>query len=173
MSRGSGSDSPGSLTADGSGQLHDELGLELVMAYHMYHNLVMSCLQGAAINRVAVLDLLVLQCLCRHEGDIGGRDVSSLLPPMELHVVNYSLKKLVRLGMAVGEKDGRRVYYRSTAKGRESYSRFMEEKARRLSRLPDAGEKDTGLCHRFHQQLVALRELRQEMDQLCRERRMW
>ena len=51
-------------------------------------------------------------------------DICFVLNVEDTHVVSYALKKLVRLGLVDSAKRGKEVFFRTTAKGRETCERY-------------------------------------------------
>src|SRR3546814_153318 len=76
------------------------------------------------------IDVVVLHQLKHRAKNKKVADICFVLNFDDVHVVTYSLKKLVAAGLAIGEKVGKEVLYRTTEAGEtaiESYRQIREQ----------------------------------------------
>ena len=92
------------------------------------------CVRGtaAAIAEFPVAaDLGVLDVLCLHSVNHRERekklaDICFKLNIEDTHIVNYALKKLVKVGLVEGRKQGKEVFYATSKMGRALCLRYRE-----------------------------------------------
>lgn len=101
-----------------------EFGLNT--AYNAYSRWVVRCMGAAGVRDLTFLDVLVL-----HHVNHRGRakrlaDICFVLNVEDTHLVTYSLKKLVGLGLVAGERVGKEATYATTQGGTEACARYRE-----------------------------------------------
>jgi len=101
-----------------------EFGLNT--AYNAYSRWVVRCMGAAGVRDLTFLDVLVL-----HHVNHRGRakrlaDVCFVLNVEDTHLVTYSLKKLVSLGLVAGERVGKEATYATTPAGADACARYRE-----------------------------------------------
>ncbi|AZG14618.1 MULTISPECIES: winged helix DNA-binding protein [Cupriavidus] len=101
-----------------------EFGLNT--AYNAYSRWVVRCMGAAGVRDLTFLDVLVL-----HHVNHRGRakrlaDICFVLNVEDTHLVTYSLKKLVGLGLVAGERVGKEATYATTEAGAEACARYRE-----------------------------------------------
>lgn len=101
-----------------------EFGLNT--AYNAYSRWVVRCMGAAGVRDLTFLDVLVL-----HHVNHRGRakrlaDICFVLNVEDTHLVTYSLKKLVGLGLVAGERVGKEATYGTTAEGAEACAKYRE-----------------------------------------------
>lgn len=72
------------------------------------------------------IDVVVLHQLKHRARNKKLADICFVLNLDDSHVVNYSLKKLTTAGLAVGEKAGKEVLYRTTEEGEIAIEKYRE-----------------------------------------------
>lgn len=101
-----------------------EFGLN--MAANAYQRWLVRCMAAAGYGELGPLDTLVLH-LVNHRGRAKKlNDLCFLLNVEDSHTVNYALKKLTRLGLIAGERQGKETHYRASAQGRAACARYRE-----------------------------------------------
>ena len=75
---------------------------------------------------VSVLDILVLHNVNSREREKSLSEVCFVLNVEDSHLVNYSLKKLRKLGLVEGVKRGKEVHYATTADGRDMCEKYRQ-----------------------------------------------
>ncbi|MBV8273129.1 MAG: winged helix DNA-binding protein [Cupriavidus sp.] len=101
-----------------------EFGLNT--AYNAYSRWVVRCMGAAGVRDLTFLDVLVL-----HHVNHRGRakrlaDICFVLNVEDTHLVTYSLKKLVGLGLVAGERVGKEATYATTSAGADACARYRE-----------------------------------------------
>lgn len=101
-----------------------EFGLNT--AYNAYSRWVVRCMGAAGVRDLTFLDVLVV-----HHVNHRGRakrlaDICFVLNVEDTHLVTYSLKKLVGLGLVAGERVGKEATYATTQAGTEACARYRE-----------------------------------------------
>jgi predicted MarR family transcription regulator len=101
-----------------------EFGLNT--AYNAYSRWVVRCMGAAGVRDLTFLDVLVL-----HHVNHRGRakrlaDICFVLNVEDTHLVTYSLKKLVGLGLVAGERVGKEATYATTPAGADACARYRE-----------------------------------------------
>jgi predicted MarR family transcription regulator len=83
------------------------------------------------MGAAGVRDLTFLDVLVLHHVNHRGRakrlaDICFVLNVEDTHLVTYSLKKLVGLGLVAGERVGKEATYATTSAGAEACARYRE-----------------------------------------------
>lgn len=137
----------------------------LMIAGHAFNRWVVRCMAAAGLPDLTAIDVIVLHHV--HHRDRGKKlaDICFTLNIEDTHIVNYSLKKLDRLGVVKGERSGKEVVYSVTPKGAGIIARYVEVREQCLiDGLPAAS---SGL--EFSQELAnLLRGLSGVYDQAAR-----
>lgn len=142
-----------------------EVEFGLIIAANAFHRWVVRCMAAAGLPELTSLDVLVLNHVFHRERGKKLADICFTLNVEDTHVVNYSLKKLERLGVVAGARQGKEVFYSITPQGRDviaAYGRVREQCL--IGNLPgQAGETE------FDRQLAStLRSLSGLYDQAAR-----
>jgi len=114
-----------------------ELEFSLSMVVNAYQRWMVRCAEASArytagVERadLAALDVLVLHHVNHHDRAKRLVDLTLVLNVDDSHTVNYSLKKLVRIGLIEAERRGKEAFYSTTAQGRrlcDQYREFREQ----------------------------------------------
>jgi predicted MarR family transcription regulator len=120
-----------------SSHLVSELGPELSefefglnMAVNAYQRWIVRCMAAAGYGELGPLDVLVLHLVNHRKRAKKLNDLCFLLNVEDSHTVNYSLKKLGRLGLISGERQGKEALYSASPKGAaacEHYRQIRED----------------------------------------------
>ncbi|XXS69252.1 winged helix DNA-binding protein [Sorangium sp. So ce131] len=103
-----------------------ELEFGLIMAGNAFSRWVVRCMAAAGLPDLTTLDVLVLHHVNHRERPKKTADICFILNVEDTHTVTYALKKLVGLGVVVGEKVGKEVFYTTTERGQELVARYRE-----------------------------------------------
>jgi len=76
------------------------------------------CMQACGTVEMNALDVMVLHNLTSRGRAKRQADICLLLNVEDTHTVTYALKKLSKLGLVEGAKQGKEMFYRTTEKGR-------------------------------------------------------
>jgi predicted MarR family transcription regulator len=118
--------------ADGPHPELSELEFGMIIAYNAFSRWVVRCMAAAGVADLAVTDVLVLHHVYHRERGKKLADICFTLNYEDTHVINYSLKKLVSIGLVDGEKAGKEVLYTATAEGIALIDRFRDVRGRCL-----------------------------------------
>jgi predicted MarR family transcription regulator len=96
------------------------------MAANAYQRWLVRCMAAAGYGDLGPLDTLVLHLVNHRERAKKLNDLCFVLNVEDSHTVNYALKKLLRLGLIAGARQGKETHYSVSAKGREACARYRE-----------------------------------------------
>lgn len=109
-----------------------EFEFGLMVAHNAFARWVVRCMRAAGEPDLAVTDVLVLHHVHHRGRSKRLADICFTLNYEDSHVINYSLKKLVSMKLARGEKMGKEVFYTTTPEGVELLDRFRKVRNRCL-----------------------------------------
>jgi len=113
------------LVSDKSREL-SEFEFGLIIAGHAFNRWVVRCMGAAGVKDLTTLDVLLLHHVNHRAREKKLADISFMMNIEDTHVVAYSLKKLVALGMVKSEKKSKEVLFSTTAKGQDYIARYRE-----------------------------------------------
>ena len=142
-----------------------EFEFGLIVASNAFHRWVVHCMSAAGLKDLMPLDVLVLHHVSHRARDKRLSDICFIMNIEDTHLVNYSLKKLVSLGVVVSSKSGKEVTYAATEAGSVSVQRYREI---RESCLIDALNADDALNRDIGELARLLRVLSGMYDQAAR-----
>ena len=93
---------------------------------HAFQHWVACCMATVGMKDLAVVDFLVLNEVNQHAQNKRLSDICFILNIEDAHVVGYSLRKLVGLGVVKADKHGKEVTYSTTELGREHLLHYQE-----------------------------------------------
>ena len=124
-----------------------EFKFGLIVASNAFHRWVVHCMSAAGLKDLMPLDVLVLHHVSHRARDKRLSDICFIMNIEDTHLVNYSLKKLVSLGVVVSSKSGKEVTYAATEAGSASVQRYRKIREQCLIQAlhaDDALNKDIG-----------------------------
>ena len=142
-----------------------EFEFGLIVASNAFHRWVVHCMSAAGLKDLMPLDVLVLHHVTHRARDKRLSDICFIMNIEDTHLVNYSLKKLVSLGMVVSSKSGKEVTYAATEAGSASVQRYREIREQCLIQALHA---DDGLNKDIGELARLLRVLSGMYDQAAR-----
>jgi predicted MarR family transcription regulator len=101
-----------------------ELEFGLIVAWNAFARWAVRCMAAAGCPDLTITDVLVLHHICHRARNKKLGDICFVLNVEDVHVVAYSLKKLVSAKLAHGEKVGKEVFYSPTAQGDAAVQRY-------------------------------------------------
>ena len=152
------------LVSDRSAEM-SEFEFGLIVAGNAFHRWVVHCMAAAGLRDLTPLDVVVLHHVTHRARDKRLADICFIMNVEDTHVVNYSLKKLLALGVVASSKNGKDVTYAATEAGRAHVQRYREI---RESCLIDALNADDGLNRDIGELARLLRVLSGMYDQAAR-----
>jgi len=142
-----------------------EFEFGLIIAWNAYSRWAMRCMAAAGLPDLAITDINVLHHVHHRGRSKKLADLCLIENVEDTHVISYSLKKLIALGVVQGERVGKEAVYSITELGREVIARYREVRESCLveSMAPnDADNAEIG------EQARALRRLSGLYDQAAR-----
>jgi predicted MarR family transcription regulator len=94
-----------------------EFEFGLIIANNAFSRWMVRCISAAGVKDMAPVDVLVLHHVNHRDHEKRLSDVCFVLNMEDTHVVGYSLKKLMRMGLVASAKRGKEAYYSTTDKG--------------------------------------------------------
>jgi predicted MarR family transcription regulator len=142
-----------------------EFEFGLIVASNAFHRWVVHCMAAAGLKDLMPLDVLVLHHVTHRARDKRLSDICFIMNIEDTHLVNYSLKKLVSLGVVVSSKSGKEVTYAATTEGSAMVQRYREIREQCLIQALHA---DDGLNRDIGELARLLRVLSGMYDQAAR-----
>lgn len=106
------------LATDKGWQL-SEYEYGLIIAFNAFSRWMIRCMAAAGNLEMSPLDILVLHHVNHRDRQKRLADIAFLLNVEDVHTVNYSLKKLVKAKLIIGERSGKEIFYSATKTGVE------------------------------------------------------
>lgn len=119
------------LVADGAAEL-SEFEFGLTLANNAFQRWIVRCMAAAGYPDLGALDVLVLHSVNHRDRAKKLADICLVLNVEDTHLVVYALKKLVKLKLVAGTKQGKENVYATTRKGGEACQRYREVRDRCL-----------------------------------------
>lgn len=104
----------------------------LMIAGHAFNRWVVRCMAAAGLPDLTSIDVIVLHHVHHRLRGKKLADICFTLNIEDTHIVNYSLKKLERLGVVQSQRSGKEVVYSVTEKGSAVIARYVEVRERCL-----------------------------------------
>lgn len=95
-----------------------ELEFAIIISSNAFLRWMERCMRAAGEVEMNALDVMVLHSLTSRDRAKRQADICLLLNIEDTHTVTYALKKLAKLALVEGEKQGKEMFYRTTEKGR-------------------------------------------------------
>ncbi|MCE8019151.1 winged helix DNA-binding protein [Halomonas sp. MCCC 1A11036] len=109
-----------------SAQELSEFEFGLIISGHAFHRWMVRCMAAIGYSELNSLDILVLHSVNHRKRAKRQSDICLVLNIEDTHTVTYALKKLAKLNLVNGEKQGKETFFRTTSEGREACSRYAE-----------------------------------------------
>ena len=103
-----------------------EFEFGLIIAGNAFNRWVIRCMAAAGLKDLTTLDALLLHHVNHRAREKKLADVCFMMNIEDTHVVSYSLKKLVAMGLVDSEKRGKEVVFFTTGKGQQYIQRYRE-----------------------------------------------
>jgi len=101
-----------------------EFEFGLILAGNAFNRWVVRCMAAAGLKDLTTLDVLLLHHVNHRAREKKLADISFMMNIEDTHVVAYSLKKLVALGLVKSEKRGKEVLFSTSVKGQQFIERY-------------------------------------------------
>lgn len=112
--------------ASGQGWRSSEFEFGLIVAWNAFSKWCVRCMAAAGAPDLAITDVLLLHHINHRERRKKLADICFVLNYEDTHVVSYSLRKLVAMGLATATKSGKEVFYATTPEGERLVTRYRE-----------------------------------------------
>jgi predicted MarR family transcription regulator len=109
-----------------------ELELTLTVLWNCVRRWMSQRSNSSVIGGLSDLDVFLLHLLVYRNKQLRAIDLAFALSIDDMHLVSYSLKKLARLGVISSAKLGKEAFYEATAKGKEHYFDFLNDRKKYL-----------------------------------------
>lgn len=103
-----------------------EFEFGLIIAGNAFNRWVIRCMAAAGLKDLTTLDALLLHHVNHRAREKKLADVCFMMNIEDTHVVSYSLKKLVGMGLVSSEKRGKEVVFFTTKIGQDYIQRYRE-----------------------------------------------
>lgn len=103
-----------------------ELEYGMIVVWNAFSRWAVRCMAAAGLPDMTTLDVLILHHLNHRARNKKLADICFILNVEDSHVVGYSLKKLVSLGVVETEKSGKEVLYFPSELGQQLVKRYRE-----------------------------------------------
>lgn len=117
--------------ADESAAL-SELELSLTILWNSVRRWMSQRSKEEELSNLSDLDVFLTHLLVYRGRQLRAIDLAFALSIDDMHLVSYSLKKLVRLGAITSARVGKEVFYKASDKGRQHYRNFLDDRKRFL-----------------------------------------
>ena len=117
-----------------------EFEFGLIVAGNAFHRWVVHCMSAAGLKDLMPLDVLVLHHVSHRARDKRLSDICFIMNVEDTHLINYSLKKLLALGVVASRKIGKEVTYSATESGNQYVQRYRQIRERCLINALKADE---------------------------------
>jgi predicted MarR family transcription regulator len=103
-----------------------EFEFGLIIANNAFNRWAVRCMSAAGMKDMTITDVLVLHHINHRAREKKLADIAFILNIEDNHVVNYSLKKLLGLGLVKTERRGKEVLYSTNEAGQALCRRYFE-----------------------------------------------
>lgn len=103
-----------------------ELEFGLIVANNAFSRWLVRCMAAAGAPELTEIDILLLHHVHHRDRKKKLADLCFTLNYEDTHVVSYSLKKMVGWGLLASEKQGKEVFYSTTADGLKLVDRYRQ-----------------------------------------------
>lgn len=105
--------------ADGDNWEASEVEYGMIIAYNAFSRWMTRCMSAAGNTDLTPLEILVLHNTNHRGRDKRLTDICFLLNIEDTHIVNYALRKLMKMKLLESEKRGKEVFYRTSDTGQD------------------------------------------------------
>jgi predicted MarR family transcription regulator len=103
-----------------------EFEFGMIVCWNAFTRWLVRGTAATGLSDLTFIDVVVLHQLKHRARNKKLADICFVLNLDDTHVVNYSLKKLTTSGLAIGEKVGKEVLYRTTDAGEIAIEKYRE-----------------------------------------------
>lgn len=103
-----------------------EFEFGVIISSHAFNRWMVRCMTATGYSELGALDVLVLHRVNHRARAKRQADISLVLNVEDTHTVTYALKKLAKLDLVIGEKQGKETFFSTTEQGRTVCRRYAE-----------------------------------------------
>jgi predicted MarR family transcription regulator len=103
-----------------------EFACGMIVSNNAFSRWVVHCMSAAGLRELTPLDVLVLHHVNHRDRGKKLSEVSFVMNIEDAHLINYSLKKLLALGVVTSSRNGKEVTYITSELGREYVRRYRQ-----------------------------------------------
>jgi predicted MarR family transcription regulator len=103
-----------------------EFEFGMILAVNAFNRWVVRCMAATGVKDMTTLEVLLLHHVHHRARQKKLADICFMYNIEDTHVVSYSLKKLVALGLVASERSGKEVLFSTTPRGAEVITRYRE-----------------------------------------------
>ena len=103
-----------------------EFEFGMILAVNAFNRWVVRCMAAAGVKEMTTLEVLLLHHVHHRARKKKLADICFMYNIEDTHVVSYSLKKLVAMGLVESTKSGKEVLFSTTARGGDVIARYRE-----------------------------------------------
>ncbi len=103
-----------------------DLELALLVIGNSFGHWVTRCAARAEIRGLSFLDLQLHHFLCVRRRPLKASDLAFALSIEDVHLVGYSLRKLVKIDYVSTQRAGKETFYQPTASSFEQFDKYVE-----------------------------------------------
>jgi predicted MarR family transcription regulator len=137
----------------------------LIIAANAFNRWAVRCMSATGMKDMTINDVLVLHHINHRAREKKLTDIAFTLNIEDTHVVNYSLKKLVGLGLVKTDRRGKEVLYSTNEAGQKVCARYFALRERVLVSNLTGAESE---CYELKELARFLRVLSGLYDQAAR-----
>jgi len=111
------------LVSETAGGL-SEFEYGLIVAANAFNRWIVRGMAAAGMGDLSALDVLVLHSVNHRSREKKLADLCFVLNVEDTHTVNYALRKLTRLGLVAGKRQGKEIHYKTTKAGQDACAKY-------------------------------------------------
>ena len=111
------------LVSETAGAL-SEFEYGLIVAANAFNRWIVRAMAAAGLHDLGALDILVLHSVNHRAREKKLADLCFVLNVEDTHTVNYALRKLTRLGLVAGTRQGKEIFYKTTKAGQDACAKY-------------------------------------------------
>ncbi len=96
----------------------------LIVAANAFNRWIVRGMAAAGLGDLSALDVLVLHSVNHRAREKKLADLCFVLNVEDTHTVNYALRKLARLNLVAGTREGKEIYYKTTKAGQDACASY-------------------------------------------------
>lgn len=110
-----------------------ELELSLTILWNSVKRWMSQRSKEGVLNGLSDLDVFLMHLLVYRDRQLRANDLAFALSIDDMHLVSYSLKKLVRVEAITSTKVGKEVFYKAGPKAKQHYKEFLQDREKFLA----------------------------------------